>query len=87
MDLRCRLDEILQVCSQQEVTQVNELAVVLVLDVDHTPSVLSATDLLSVDDDRLLGANDSKGNKVLQMGVSYAFKLCIYLVNQGRTLI
>lgn len=52
-------------CSQQEVTQVNKLAVILVLDIDDTPSVLTAANLLAVDDDRLLGADDGKGNEVL----------------------
>lgn len=63
-------------CPQQEVTQVDELAVVLVLDVDHTPSVLTATDLLAVDNDRLLGADDSEGNKVLNAKVSHETIVC-----------
>lgn len=66
VDLRRRLDEILQVRPQQEIPQVDELAVVLVLDVDDTPPVLAAADLLAVDDDGLLGADNSKGDEVLR---------------------
>jgi hypothetical protein len=39
--------------------------VVLIFDVDDTPSVLAATDLLTIDHNRLLGTNDSKRNKTL----------------------
>lgn len=51
---------------EQEVPQVDELAVVLVLNVDNAPSVLATTDLLAVDNDVLLGADDSEGNEVLE---------------------
>lgn len=37
----------------------------LVLDVDDTPSVLAAANLLTVDDDRLLGSDNSEGDEVL----------------------
>lgn len=66
VSLGCGLDEVLQVGPEQEVPQVDELAVVLVLDVDNAPSVLATTDLLAVDDDVLLGADDSEGNEVLE---------------------
>jgi hypothetical protein len=39
--------------------------VVLVLDVDDAPSVLTAAHLLAVDNDRFLRTNDSKRNKAL----------------------
>ena len=65
MDLRCRLDEVLEVGAEQEVSEVDEFAVVLVLDVDDAPPVLASTNLLAVDNDRLLGANDSEGDQVL----------------------
>lgn len=68
VDLRCGLNEVLEMGAEQEVSQIGELAVVLVLDVDHAPAVLAATDLLAVDDDGLLGANNSEGNQVLQAG-------------------
>jgi hypothetical protein len=65
MDLRGGLDKVLEVGSEEEVSQVDEFAVSLILDVDDTPSVLTATDLLAVDDNRLLGSDNSKGNEVL----------------------
>ena len=65
MDLRCRLDEVLKVGAEQEVSEVDEFAVVLVLDVDDAPPVLASTNLLAVDNDRLLGANNSEGDQVL----------------------
>lgn len=49
----------------KEVSQVNEFAVVLVLDVDDTPTVLPATDLFAIDNDILLTADHSKRNDVL----------------------
>ena len=66
VDLGSRLDEILQVCPQQKVTQVDEFAVVLILNVDDTPSVLAPTDLLAVHDDALLGADDGEGDETLR---------------------
>ncbi|MDA4132869.1 MAG: hypothetical protein OK454_07070 [Thaumarchaeota archaeon] len=51
--------------AQEEVPQVDELAVVLILDVDDAPPVLAAADLLTVDDDGLLGADDGEGDKTL----------------------
>ena len=65
VDLRCSLDKILEVGSEEEVSQVDEFAVSLVLDVDDTPSVLTAANLLTVDDDRLLGSDNGERNKVL----------------------
>ncbi len=58
VDLRRSLNEILQVGSEEEVPQVDEFAVILILDVNHAPSVLPSRDLLAVHDDGLLGAND-----------------------------
>lgn len=55
---------------EQEVSQVDKLAVILVLDVDDAPPVLATTDLLAVDDDVLLGADDSEGNEVLESEIS-----------------
>lgn len=65
VDLAGSLDQILQVGAGQEVAQVDELAVVLVLDVDDTPAVLAAANLLAVDDDGLLTADDGEGDNVL----------------------
>jgi hypothetical protein len=65
VDLRGRLDQVLEVRSEEEVPQENEFAVVLVLDVDDTPPVLAAADLLAVDDDRLLRSNDGEWDDTL----------------------
>jgi hypothetical protein len=81
VDLRSGFDEVLEVGAGEEVAQVDELAVVLVLDcdglvmklgdlgqyhtVDDTPLGLATTDVLSVNDNRLLGANDGEGNEIL----------------------
>lgn len=54
MDLRGCLDEVLEMRPKQEVAQVDKFAVGLVLDVNDTPSVLATTDLLAIDDNRLL---------------------------------
>ena len=66
VDLRRRLDEVLEVGAEQEVAEVDEFAVVLVLDVDNAPPVLAATDLLAVDDDGLFRADDGEGDEALQ---------------------
>ena len=54
VNLGSRLNEILQVGSGQEVSQVHEFAVVRVFDVDDSPTGLAATDGLAVDDDIVL---------------------------------
>lgn len=71
VDLRGGLDEVLKVRPEQEIPEVDELAVVLVLDVDDAPPVLAAADLLAVDNDGLLGANDGKGNEVLEIVLAF----------------
>lgn len=65
MDLAGRFNQVLQVSASQEVPQVDEFAVVLVLDVDNTPAVLSATNLLAVDDNVLLATDNGERNDVL----------------------
>lgn len=67
MDLRGCLDEILEVCSEKEVPKIHELAVVLILDVDYTPPVLTTANLLAVHNDRLFGADNRERNEVLQI--------------------
>lgn len=65
MDLTSSFNQILQVGAGKEVSQVNELAVVFVLDVDDTPTVLPATDLFAIDNDIFLTADYSKRNDIL----------------------
>lgn len=51
--------------AEEEVPQVDELAVVLILDVDNAPPVLTTADLLAIDNDGLLGADNSEGDQAL----------------------
>lgn len=51
VDLRGGFDQILKVGAGKEVSEVDELAMVLILNIDNPPSVLAATDLLASNDD------------------------------------
>ena len=84
MNLRRRFDEILEVGPGQKVAQRDELAVVLVLDVDDAPSVLPASDLLAVHDDALFRSDDSEGDEVLHLGVHAAFVVVVLFVVVGE---
>lgn len=50
----------------EEVTQVHELAVVSVLHVDDSPTVLASTDRLAVNNHVILRTDDGKGDDLLQ---------------------
>jgi hypothetical protein len=65
VDLRCGFDQILQMGPKEEVSQVDEFAVVLVFYVDNTPPVLAATDLFAVHNDGLLGSYHGKRDEAL----------------------
>lgn len=65
VDLGSRLDQILEVGSKQEVSQVNKFTVGLILHVDDTPSVLTSTNLLAIDNDVLLRTNNGEGYEAL----------------------
>lgn len=65
MDLRSSLDKILEMGSEKEVAEVNKFAMVFVLDVDDTPSILATADLLAINHNGLFGANNSKWNETL----------------------
>lgn len=65
VNLGCGLDEVLKVGSGEEISKIDKFAVVLVLDIDDTPSVLAPTDLLASNNDRLLRSNNSEGDNVL----------------------
>jgi hypothetical protein len=60
------LDELLEVGSGKEVSEVDEFAVSLVLNVDNTPAVLATADLLAVDDDVLLGSYNGEWDDFLR---------------------
>ncbi|CAG8744428.1 5158_t:CDS:1, partial [Acaulospora colombiana] len=62
VDLGRSLDQILQVCPEEEITEVHELAMTLILDIHNTPSVLATADGLSVNDHIALRANDGEGD-------------------------
>lgn len=66
MDLRRRLDQVLQVSAGEEVAEVHKFAVVLILDIDDTPAVLATANLLARNDDGLLRADNSEWNDVLK---------------------
>ena len=51
MDLTGGLDQVLEVCSGKEVSEIDEFAVVLIFHVDDAPSVLSAANLLAINND------------------------------------
>jgi len=59
MDLRCGFDEILEMGTGEEVSEVDEFAVVFVFDVDYSPAVLTSSDLLASNDDGLFGTHNS----------------------------
>jgi len=80
VDLACCLDQVLQVSACEEVSQVHKLAVVLVLDVDDAPPVLTSSNLLAAHDDRLLTANNGKGYHLVDAGVSCALLVIKLLV-------
>jgi hypothetical protein len=71
VDLGCGFDQILKVGAGEEVSEVDKFAVVLVLDIDDSPSVLTATDLLAPDDDWLLRPNNRERDDVLYMTLLY----------------
>ena len=51
VDLRRGLNKVLEMGSSKEVPEIHEFAVVLIFDIDDPPSILTATNLLSSDDD------------------------------------
>ena len=69
MDLAGGFDEVLEMCADEEVSKVDELAMVLVFDIDDAPSILATSDLLAIDDDGLLAPNDRKRDHVLDLTI------------------
>jgi hypothetical protein len=51
VDLRCCLDQVLEMGACEEVSEIDKFAVVLVLNIDDSPSVLTTTDLLAANND------------------------------------
>lgn len=65
VDLRGGFDQILEMGSGKEVSQIDEFAMVLVFNINHSPSVLAATDLLASDNNRFLRSNNREWDDVL----------------------
>jgi hypothetical protein len=51
VDLRSGLDQILEMGAGEEISEVDEFAVILIFNVDYTPSVLAPTNLFASDND------------------------------------
>jgi hypothetical protein len=65
VDLRCCFDQVLKMGAGKEVSEVNKFAVVLVLDIDNPPAVLTSTDLFTTNYDGLLRSDNGKWDYVL----------------------
>ena len=70
VDLAGGLDQVLEVGAGQEVAEVDKFTVVLILDVDDTPAVLTAANLLAVHDDGLLTTDNGERNDILTQKVN-----------------
>jgi len=77
VDLSRRLDQILEVGPCQEVSQVDKLAVVFVLNINHTPAVLPTTYGFSVNDHIPLRANYRKWDDVPNTFIELCFLLVV----------
>ena len=64
MDLACCFNKVLEVGSDEEVAEIHELAMIFVLDIDDAPSILSASNLLTIDNNGLFAADYSKWDDV-----------------------
>ena len=80
MNLACRFNEILQMGPRQEVSQRYEFAMVLILHIDHTPSVLSTAHRTTVDNDRVLGSNNCKGDQIFDVGIHGTFFFILLII-------
>jgi hypothetical protein len=68
VNLACCLNQVLEVSASEKVSQINEFAVGFVFDIDDTPAVLSAANLLTIDNDSFFTADNGKWNNVLRGG-------------------
>ena len=84
MDLTGRLDQILKMRPCQKVPQADEFAVRLVLDVDDSPSVLTASNALASYYDVFLGSDNGKGNQIFDRGVHGSFFVVVFFVVIGE---
>jgi hypothetical protein len=68
VDLAGGFDQVLQVGAGEEVAEGDEFAVVFIFDVDDAPAVLASANLLSVDNDGPLAADDGERDDILGYG-------------------
>ncbi len=83
MDLTRGLNQVLKVCPGKEVPEVDEFAVILVLDIDDAPSVLSAANLLAINNDRFFAADNGEGDNVLDGSIGRALFIVELIVVVG----
>jgi len=83
MDLRRCFDEVLQVCPGQEVAEVDKLTMLLILNIDHSPPILSAADTFTINHHCALGPNDREGNHRPDLGVHLDFLIICFLGIEG----
>lgn len=69
--------------ASEEVAQVDEFAVAFVLNVDGTPAVLASTDLLAIDCNVLLRADNGKWDDALNLTVS---RIAVKVLQWGNHL-
>ena len=80
VDVGGGVDQVVRVGAQQHVTQVEELAVVRVLDVHHARAVLTATNQLAVHLHGALRADHGEGQHGLDLAVEHALLFVVVLV-------
>lgn len=78
-----RLNQILQVRPRQEIPQRDKLAMIFILHVDNAPTVLPTADLATIDDNRVLRADDGERDEVFDVGVQGAFFFILFVVVVG----
>jgi hypothetical protein len=78
VDLRRGLDQILEMSTGEEVSEVDEFTVRLILDVNNAPPVLAAANLLASHNDRLLGADNCERDDILYMILVTGHRFCLH---------
>jgi len=83
MDLRSSFNQVLQVCSGQEVAEVNEFTVLLVFNINNPPPILSPTNALPVNHNRAFGANYCERDHRPDLGVDLNLLIICLLGVEG----
>ena len=79
MDMSGSFNKILQVGSSQKVTQVHKFAVMFILDIDNTPTSLSATYSLAIHDHVSFRTDNSKRDELLLL-LLHKSQISIYTI-------